>query len=89
MSLFSDLNNLIDLTLDPAYAAICGYTEADLDTVFAPEPVWTGTRSARGTTATGGGDDEDKVYNPFCLLKLFRSRLFRAHWFETVPPRGS
>ena len=37
VSLFSDLNNLTDLTLDPAYAAICGSTEADLDTVFAPE----------------------------------------------------
>ena len=34
VSLFSDLNNLTDLTLDAAYAAICGYTEADLDTVF-------------------------------------------------------
>ncbi len=37
VSLFSDLNNLIDLTLDPDYSAICGYTEADLDAVFAPE----------------------------------------------------
>ena len=37
VSLFSDLNNLIDLTLDPAYAAVCGYTEADLNAVFAPE----------------------------------------------------
>ena len=31
------LNNLTDLTLDPVYSSICGYTEADLDTVFAPE----------------------------------------------------
>lgn len=37
VSLFSGLNNLIDITLDPRYSAICGYTEADLDTVFAPE----------------------------------------------------
>ncbi len=37
VSLFSDLNNLIDITLDPGYSTICGYTEADLDTVFAPE----------------------------------------------------
>ena len=37
VSLFSDLNFLTDLTLDPRCAAICGYTEADLDTVFAPE----------------------------------------------------
>ena len=31
------LHDLIDLTLDPAYSSICGYTEDDLDTVFAPE----------------------------------------------------
>ena len=37
VSLFSGLNNLKDITLNPRYSAICGYTEADLDTVFAPE----------------------------------------------------
>ena len=37
VSLFSGLNNLKDITLDPRYSAICGYTEADLDSVFAPE----------------------------------------------------
>ena len=37
VSLFSGLNNLKDITLDSRYSALCGYTEADLDTVFAPE----------------------------------------------------
>ena len=37
VSLFSDLNNLTDLTLDATYSAICGYTDGDLDTTFAPE----------------------------------------------------
>ena len=37
VSLFSGLNNLTDITIDPQYSAICGYTEEDLDTVFAPE----------------------------------------------------
>ena len=37
VSLFSGLNNLKDITLDARYSAICGYTDADLDTVFAPE----------------------------------------------------
>ena len=37
MSLFSGLNNLTDLTLDPDCSAICGYTDDDLDTVFGPE----------------------------------------------------
>ena len=36
VSLFSGLNNLKDITLNPRYSAICGYTEADLDSVFAP-----------------------------------------------------
>ena len=55
VSLFSDLNNLTDLTLDPDYAAICGYTDADLDAVFAAElPGLDRDRSASGTTATTG-----------------------------------
>ena len=37
VNLFSQLNNLTDITLDPVYSAICGYTEDDLDAVFAPE----------------------------------------------------
>ena len=37
VSLFSGLNNLIDITLEPAFSSICGYAENDLDTVFAPE----------------------------------------------------
>ena len=37
VSLFSGLNNLRDITLNPTFSAICGYTEEDLDTVFAPE----------------------------------------------------
>jgi hypothetical protein len=37
VSLFSGLNNLRDITLDPHYSALCGYTETDLDQVFAPE----------------------------------------------------
>jgi hypothetical protein len=35
VSLFSGLNNLEDITLNPEYSAICGYTQAELETVFA------------------------------------------------------
>ena len=37
VSLFSGLNNLLDLTLDTQFSALCGYTDADIDSVFAPE----------------------------------------------------
>ena len=87
VSLFSDLNNLIDITLDPAYSAICGYTEADLDTVFAPE--LPGLDRDRIRAWYNGYDwlGTEKVYNPFGILMLFRSRTFKAHWFETATPR--
>lgn len=36
-NLFSGLNNLNDITPDPRYGGICGSTDEDLNTVFAPE----------------------------------------------------
>ena len=87
VSLFSDLNNLTDLTLDPAYAAICGYTEADLDTVFAAELPGLDRERIRAWYNGYNWLGEEKLYNPFGILKLFASRRFRAHWFETATPR--
>ncbi|WP_020560797.1 AAA family ATPase, partial [Thiofilum flexile] len=37
VSLFSGLNNLKDITLDKRYSTLCGYTDYDIDTVFAAE----------------------------------------------------
>ena len=87
VGIFSGLNNLIDITLDPAYSAICGYTDADLDRVFAPELPGLDRDEIRrwynGYDWLGG----EKVYNPFDILLLFRQRKFKAHWFETGTPR--
>jgi len=86
VSLFSGLNNLKDITLTPRYSAICGYTEADLDTVFAPElpgldreriREWYNGYNWRGT---------EKIYNPFDILLLFDERKFEPWWFETGTP---
>jgi hypothetical protein len=85
VSLFSGLNNLNDVTIDAEYSAICGYTEHDVDTVFAPELPgldreqlrrWYNGYNWRGTA----------VYNPFDLLLLFQKREFRSYWFETGTP---
>ncbi len=85
VSLFSGLNSLKDITLDRRYAAICGYGESDLDTVFAPElpgldrervREWYNGYSWRG----------ERMYNPFGVLLLFDTREFGAHWFETGSP---
>ena len=36
VSIFSKLNNLIDISSAPEYAALCGYTDEELDSYFAP-----------------------------------------------------
>ena len=86
VSLFSDLNNLTDITLDPRYGTICGYTEADLDAVFAPELPGLDRDAIRDWYNGYGWLGDDTVYNPFDVLLLFRSRRFAAHWFETGSP---
>jgi hypothetical protein len=85
VSLFSGLNNLRDITVSPAYSALCGYTETDVDTVFAPELEGLDRQQIRdwynGYNWTG-----ESVYNPFDLLLLFEERQFRPYWFETGTP---
>ena len=87
VSLFSDLNFLTDITLAPRYAAICGYTEADLDTVFAPELPGLDRGRIRDWYNGYNWRGDERVYNPWAILHLFASREFKAHWFETATPR--
>ena len=85
VSLFSGLNNLRDITLDPRYSALCGYTEHDVDTVFAPElPGLDREQIRRWYNGYNWGGTS--VYNPFDVLLLFANRQFAAYWFETGTP---
>ena len=86
VSLFSGLNNLKDITLDPRYSALCGYTEADLDTVFTPELPGLDREQIRDWYNGYSWRGDEKVYNPFDILLLFDSREFKAYWFETGTP---
>ena len=86
VNLFSQLNNLTDLTLDPVYSSICGYTEDDLDAVFAPELDGLDREQVREWYNGYGWRGNEKVYNPFDVLLLLRRREFEAHWFETGTP---
>ena len=86
VSLFSVLNNLEDITLDPVYSAICGYTEADLDAVFAPELAGLDRGRIRDWYNGYNWRGPEKVYNPYDVLRLFRRREFQSWWFETGTP---
>ena len=85
VSLFSGLNNLQDISLDKRYSAICGYTDADVDTVFAPELPGLDRAQIR-QWYNGYNWLGEPVYNPFGLLKLFNTRAILPHWFETGTP---
>ena len=86
VSLFSGLNNLTDITIDPQYSAVCGYTEEDLDTVFAPELPGLDRDEIRNWYNGYSWRGDEKVYNPFDILLLFRRHSFEAYWFETGTP---
>ena len=87
VSLFSGLNNLEDISLNPDFGNVCGYTQLDLDTSFASylegvdmERV---KRWYNGYNFLG-----DSVYNPFDILLFIRNqRTFQNFWFETGTPR--
>ena len=87
VSIFSGLNNLMDITLDPHYSTICGYTEGDLETVFAAELEGLDRKQVRRWYNGYNWRGKEKVYNPFDILLLFRQREFKAHWFETGSPQ--
>ena len=86
VNLFSGLNNLRDITLNPTYSAICGYTDTDLDTVFAPELPGLDRERIREWYNGYSWGGKRKVYNPFDVLLLFAEREFSAWWFETGTP---
>ena len=97
VSIFSDLNQLIDISMDDAYSGICGITEDEMCTDFKPE--------IEALSKTQDMDHEEcveelqkmydgyhfskngvGVYNPFSLLSAFSKRDFGSYWFESGTP---
>ena len=96
VSLFSDLNHLEDLTINPYAATIAGYTQAELEQVFSEEiDMLAKNFKVNREEMTGQIRNwyngyrwfgEETVYNPFSILNLVKSRDFRNFWWETGTP---
>ena len=97
VSIFSDLNHLTDLTLDPDYADVCGITQEELENCFAPEieAVSKETGKSRGEYLEESrryyngyrfSKKPLRVYNPFDLLTHFAKKEFASYWYETGTP---
>jgi hypothetical protein len=86
VSIFSGINNLIDITLDEQYGAICGYTQQNLETDFAEHLTGVDWEEIR-LWYNGYNFLGDAVYNPFdILLFIHENRKYRNFWFETGTP---
>lgn len=97
VSVFSDLNNLDDISMDPHYFDLCGISQADLHKYF--DASVEELASVNGQTKQQAYDrlkaDYDGyhfceevpgMYNPFSVLSTFRKNKYGYYWFETGTP---
>jgi hypothetical protein len=96
-SIFSGLNNLLNISLSDKYSALLGYTQEELETYF-PECISDLAESHSLSVSEilnkikfwyNGyrfSKAENKVYNPFSCLLLFEKKEFMNYWFETGTP---
>lgn len=85
INLFSGLNNLYDATLDKQFSDLCGYTQAELEAVFAPELEGVDLVELKNWY-NGYNWSGQSVYNPFDILLFFQKRIYQPYWFETGSP---
>jgi hypothetical protein len=97
VSIFSDLNQLADISLDSRYSDICGITQAELEESFVPEITALAETTRKTYEETlfemqklynGYHFSENLigVYNPFSLLNTFSAQKYNYYWFATGTP---
>jgi hypothetical protein len=89
VSIFSSLNHLIDLTLHPQAVALCGYTQAELESYFQPylETMPPNTLELLKHWYNGySWDGKTFLYNPFSILNFFSTGVYESYWFLTGTP---
>ncbi len=97
VSVFSDLNNLRDISMLPAYSDICGISEEEIHTYFKESvcELADANNLTFDNTCTRLKEQYDGyhfcvnskgMYNPFSLLNTFANNIFNDYWFETGTP---
>ncbi|NDV65728.1 ATP-binding protein [Bacteroides sp. 224] len=97
VSIFSDLNQLSDISMVPAYATICGITEEELVKVFTPELKkvsefngYTFEETVEKMAAQYDGyhfrENTPGLFNPFSVLSALKYLVLDNFWFQTGTP---
>ena len=97
LSIFSELNNLADISMDEDFAAICGFTKDDLNNYFSE---YKDAACKKLEISRDELDEQIKfwydgykfdgkthIYNPFSMLNFFAKKEFRNYWFESGLPK--
>ena len=97
VSIFSELNNLRDLTMNRKYADMFGYTQSEVELCFSPH-IEAFAREYDETSEAitekmrlfyNGyrfSETDIRVYNPFSVLRALDEKAFKNYWFETGTP---
>jgi hypothetical protein len=97
VSIFSDLNQLKDISLDKRYAGICGISETELSQYFQPELAALAEEQEMTIEAAFAEMKKrydgyhfalkgEGMYNPFSVINVLDSLEFKYYWFETGTP---
>ena len=97
VSVFSDLNNLMDISRDERYTDICGISEKELLDNFSEDIAELARANGQTYEQACAQLKEDYdgyhfcpdsagIYNPFSLLNTFAKRRYGSYWFETGTP---
>jgi Predicted AAA-ATPase/PD-(D/E)XK nuclease superfamily len=98
VSIFSELNNLLDISLHSNYAELLGYTQPEMEHYFAKYMKYVANKLSlnienlknelkqwyNGYDFSGMGNET--VYNPFSILSFMESGQFGNYWFSTGTP---
>ena len=97
LSIFSELNNIENISMDEPYAAICGITQEEMETQMSKDLDLLASRleTTREQTLERLKDNYDgyhftwpspDIYNPFSLLNAFADGRLDSYWFGSGTP---
>ena len=97
MSIFSTINNIKNISMDVDYEGLCGITQQELETIFAPDIETLASKTGKTIEQTLDdlrrrydgyrfGRRLTEVYNPFSVIRAFDSMRIDNYWFDSATP---
>ena len=97
LSIFSTINNLRNVSMEPQFAAICGITKEELETTLMPDIKelaeangWTVEETLQKLKLQYDGyhfsEVSPDIFNPFSLMNAFAAQRLSNYWFTSGTP---